>query len=452
MIRRLVLSVLVLVFSCGLPAMSWAAGASVVVSEIQTGSTTLASQEFIELQNISAAAVDLSGWHIEYKSATSPNTASSWTKHADLSGSLAAGDYYLVATKGYLANTDAVWSDGLASSGGHVRLVDSRGLVVDVVGYGNANSPETAAASAPAAGKSISRKVDAAGIALDSDNNSADFDASATSTPKGATALAGPTNPSPSTPPGASPTPILPPAAGTAGNYDGLLINELYIDPASPLSDAKDEFIELFNTSGEAINIGGLKLQCGSNFHDSYTLPAATTIVASGYLALYSSTTKLALTNSGGAARLVTATGQVIDASTSYSAAPSGQTWSSFEEGWRWTVTATPGATNIFTQPASAAKSSASSSSSKATSSKSSTSKVAAAAKAAKATASKTVKDVATASAALAENPAAQNNGRWLLGGLAGLTMGYGLYEYRHHIYNFIEISKRYLRARRKAS
>lgn len=459
MYKRLLLSVMVLVTSFCSPLFGRAASSTLLISELQTGTTASASQEFIELQNISAGDIELAGWRLEYKSATSAGTASAWVKHADLSGSLAAGAYYLVSTKAYLPGADAVWSDGLASTGGHVRLLDNHGVIVDLVGYGNANSAETSAATAPAAGKSISRILDATGLGIDSDNNSQDFGPASAPSPKNAVTNTQPSGSTPSPTAGSTPLPTSGAIATQTVDFSAISINELFIDPASPKSDDKDEFIELYNQSDVAVNLTGLKLQCGSNFHDSYTLPS-TTIPAGGYLAFYSAVTKLALTNSGGAARLVSSGGLVLDQSAHYATAPAGQSWSSFDDGWHWTLSPTPNALNVLNIAVASAKTSAPGTASKISSSKTATSsssrispsRVAAASKALKTTAAKTFKSASAASSALADNPVAVNNGRWLLTGLIGLTIGYGIYEYRHHIYNLIEISKRYLRARRSAS
>lgn len=467
MLRRLLSAFLFSVLTLAWPVSIHAASSSLVISEIQTGSATSASTEFVELQNISESPIDINGWLLEYKSATSPNTPGAWVKHAGVSGTIAPGAYFLVATKSSIAGAGAVWTDGMASTGGHVRLVDNHGAVIDAVGYGNANSAENTPAALPAAGKSISRALEA-GLSVDTDNNLEDFEPASTPSPgkaAAATVSASPTGtlqPSPGPKP-AGGTSTAAPAADS--DFSAISITELFVDPAAPLTDAHDEFIELHNSSDVDVNIAGLKLQCGSNFHDSYTLPS-TIVPAGGYTVVYSTATKLALTNSGGSARLMTASGSVVDVTEAYTAAPSGQSWSSFDDGWHWTTTPTAGSANVLTSPVVSPKASAKASTataqdkaiaSKASTAKvssparTSTSRVAAAAKIAKA-ATKVTKPFSAASAALAENPGAASNGRWLLAGLAGLTIGYGLYEYRHHIYNFIEISKRYLRARRNPS
>src|SRR5450756_2702901 len=80
-----VLLVLSLVFS-GLGGISHsveAASASMLISEVATGSSTSASDEYIELFNASASPVDLNGWSLKYWGGAagggSPTVSVSWT-------------------------------------------------------------------------------------------------------------------------------------------------------------------------------------------------------------------------------------------------------------------------------------------------------------------------------------------------------------------------------------
>ena len=69
-------------------------GQSVVISQVYGGGGNQGAtlqNDFVELLNVSGATVSLDGWTIQYASAS----GSSWSR-ANLSGSLAPGQYYLI--------------------------------------------------------------------------------------------------------------------------------------------------------------------------------------------------------------------------------------------------------------------------------------------------------------------------------------------------------------------
>lgn len=173
----------------------------VVISEFAPAGPGGANDEFIELYNPTDTDVDLSGWKLQYKGATSGayNTPG---YVFPVGTKIAAHRYYLLAYTGYGGPAaDATYPASLAmgGSGGHIRLGNaSVGTgktdpnAVDTVGYGSsADSPENSPASPiPASPGSFERKAvstsdsstmatggsDASrGNGYDSDNNSTDF-------------------------------------------------------------------------------------------------------------------------------------------------------------------------------------------------------------------------------------------------------------------------------------
>ncbi|AKQ66041.1 Cytochrome oxidase biogenesis protein Surf1, facilitates heme A insertion [Myxococcus hansupus] len=175
----------------------------IVISEIAPAGPGGANDEFVELYNPTSSPVDISGYRIQYKSATGANYTGNY---ALPSGSIIAPRSYFLVGSGSYAGTparDASWGTvfAMAAGSGHVRLGypelaqnDPLGhpLVIDTVGYGStANAPEgnRIPASAPAAG-SYERKASATstvesmtaggadelrGNGYDSDDNAADF-------------------------------------------------------------------------------------------------------------------------------------------------------------------------------------------------------------------------------------------------------------------------------------
>jgi uncharacterized protein (TIGR03437 family) len=165
-----------------------AAGSStVVISQVYGGGgnqgATL-THDFIELLNRGGSPVDVSGWTVQYASAS----GGSW-KRTPLSGSIQPGQYYLVQEKQGSGGTtalptpDAFGGLALSASSGKVALVSNSSLlsgtspsgshVVDFAGYGTANHSEHHPAGKLDNTRAAIRK---SGGCIDTDNNSADFD------------------------------------------------------------------------------------------------------------------------------------------------------------------------------------------------------------------------------------------------------------------------------------
>ncbi len=162
-----------------------AASTSIVISQIYGGggnSGATYKNDFIELYNLGAAPVDVTGWTVQYAS----STGSSWQK-TTLSGIIQVGKYYLVqegAGAGGTVNLptpDAGGSIAMSATAGKVALVSSSTTLngtcptglVDMVGFGTANCSETAPTPALSNTTAALRKANGA---QDTNNNLADFD------------------------------------------------------------------------------------------------------------------------------------------------------------------------------------------------------------------------------------------------------------------------------------
>ena len=176
--------------SCTVPA--FAAG-KVVISQVYGGggnAGTTYKNDFVELFNSGDTAVNLSGWSVQYTSATGTGT---WLVTQPLSGSIAPGHYYLVqeaAGTGGTANLptpDATGSINMSATTGKVALASSitafsgqcpsGANLIDFVGYGSVNCSEgssTGATSAPVLTNTTADFRKGAGC-TDSDNNTNDF-------------------------------------------------------------------------------------------------------------------------------------------------------------------------------------------------------------------------------------------------------------------------------------
>ncbi|HEY3110252.1 MAG TPA: lamin tail domain-containing protein, partial [Chloroflexota bacterium] len=180
----------------------------VVVSQVYGGGANSGAPynaDFVELFNRGTTTVDLTGWSIQYASASGSGTfGASASQITELSGSIQPGGYFLIqeaagASGAALPSPDLTDATAInmSATGGKVALVNTttplgcnggptspcsgaaQASIVDLVGYGSANYYE-GAGPAPAASNTTA-VVRAGGGCVDSDNNSLDFAASAPS-------------------------------------------------------------------------------------------------------------------------------------------------------------------------------------------------------------------------------------------------------------------------------
>ena len=166
-----------------------ATSSSIVISQVYGGGGNAGAtfkNDFIELYNLGAVAVDVGAWSVQYAGAAGTN----WAK-TNLSGSIAPGRFFLVqeaAGSGGSVNlplADASGTVAMGATAGKVALVNNQTLigaiacptgatVVDFVGYGKtANCFE---GTGPTATLSNTNAAIRAGTPpSDSDNNSTDF-------------------------------------------------------------------------------------------------------------------------------------------------------------------------------------------------------------------------------------------------------------------------------------
>jgi hypothetical protein len=189
-----------------LPATAGASASSIVVSQVYGGggnSGATYQNDFVELFNPGASAVDVSGWTVQYATAA----GTSW-QTTSLTGTIPAGRYYLVqlassaAVGAPLPAPDATGTTNLAATSGKIALVGSTTAltcgatagscsadpsVVDLVGYGSASDFE-GTGSAPA-GSSVLAAQRADQGCSDTGDSAADFTA-ATPGPRNSASLA----------------------------------------------------------------------------------------------------------------------------------------------------------------------------------------------------------------------------------------------------------------------
>lgn len=169
----------------GMPAQNvQAVSADIVISQVYGGggnSGATYKNDFIELYNRGSAAVNITGWTVQYAS----SAGSSWQK-TTLNGTIDPGKYFLVQEAAGAAGTvslptpNAIGTIAMSATNGKVALANNSTTLtgtcptglVDFVGYGSANCSETSPTAALNNTNAALRKSDGA---QDTDNNSADF-------------------------------------------------------------------------------------------------------------------------------------------------------------------------------------------------------------------------------------------------------------------------------------
>ncbi|MBX3057863.1 MAG: ExeM/NucH family extracellular endonuclease [Anaerolineae bacterium] len=161
---------------------------SVVISQIYGGggnSGATYTHDFIELYNATANSVDISGWSVQYASAT----GATWQVTA-LSGVMAPGSYYLIQQAVGAGGTtplptpDAIGTIAMSATAGKVALVNTTpplsgtcptgDAIIDFVGFGSTANCYEGSGPTPAPSNTTAA-IRLGDGAVDTDNNSADF-------------------------------------------------------------------------------------------------------------------------------------------------------------------------------------------------------------------------------------------------------------------------------------
>lgn len=166
----------------------------VVISQVYGGggnSGATLRNDFVELFNRGAAAVNITGWSVQYAS----SAGTTWQK-TDLLGTIQPGQYYLIQQSAGAGGTvnlptpDAVGNIAMSATAGKIALVNNGTLlsgsapsgaqIIDVVGYGTANFSEGSGPAPTLSNTTAALRLNNG--CTDTNNNVSDF-------------LAGPPNP-----------------------------------------------------------------------------------------------------------------------------------------------------------------------------------------------------------------------------------------------------------------
>lgn len=173
------------------------ASAQIKINEVYGGggnSGSVWTSDFIELYNPTSSPVSLTGWSVQYASAT----GTTWTATA-LTGTIPANGYYLIKQAVGAGGTTPVPTPevtgtiAMSATGGKVLLCNvttaqtganpTGAAIVDKVGFGAANGFE---GTGPTAAPSNTSSVQRTSPGFDTDNNNTDFAVLASPTPTNA--------------------------------------------------------------------------------------------------------------------------------------------------------------------------------------------------------------------------------------------------------------------------
>ena len=199
--RRVAGAIGCVVVAGGLAAVAPAQAASpdVVISQVYGGGGSTGApyaNDFVELFNRGPNAVSMTGWSVQYASATGTGTFGSAIAPTVLAGTLQPGQHYLVqmasggAVGAPLPTADAVGSVAMSATAGKVALVTTTtalacnggstpctagqlALIRDLVGYGSANFFEGPGPTGTLS--NITAALRGANGCTDTDDNAADF-------------------------------------------------------------------------------------------------------------------------------------------------------------------------------------------------------------------------------------------------------------------------------------
>lgn len=128
----------------------------------------------------------------------------------------------------------------------------------------------------------------------------------------------------------------------------GLIINEIMPSPDGP--DETNEWIELHNLSGQAINLAKWQMRDTAGTTKAYLFSEGALIAPDAYMVVARPETKIMLNDEQDGIELLMPDGNVAD-SVSYQKAPRAQSYSKSGNLWQWSTAPTPGTKNILPKP-----------------------------------------------------------------------------------------------------
>jgi hypothetical protein len=291
--------------------------------------------EWIELKNIDSKTVDLNGWHLA-------DTSRSYTLSVEdfVNLLIEPGDYFVIPR--------SISNIALNNTGREaISLVDSDGRVIDMVVY-EEEVPENQSYARSNSGfvwtttltegsdNVITQNQENTPLRQGSEGQAENTDAEEQNESSSHSELVSKSSQTQNQVQGDS-----------LADYSSLVINELLPNPDGDDSDG--EWIELYNKSNFQINLAGLKV--GDSSGKVYEINSGY-IEAQGFYLIYREASEIALNNNGDDVKLWSPAGALLTSTRYFGTAVSGEAYALSQSSglWDWTVTPTPGKSNIFSQ------------------------------------------------------------------------------------------------------
>ncbi|HSX27778.1 MAG TPA: lamin tail domain-containing protein [Patescibacteria group bacterium] len=344
----------------------------IILTEIKVKTDTT-YDEFVEIYNASAEEIELSDYSLEYYNDYDTNVATTHVEPTLLpTGKLPSGSYFVLAhNQAQISDSGDLnlYTTSLKDGGGTLKIwgpdvndPTAPDALQDSLSWASLSSPPEGVVSVGSSTNTTSKSqslqrntdefgnpvVDDSQWSLDTPHPVSEALILPASTEEGTNSNQEDT----STDSGGT-LPEENNAGAEPANQTGLLpivLNELLPNPMPPQTDTLDEYVELYNPNDQAVDLTGYKVQTGNTYSYSYEFLSGT-IPGHGYLTLTSGETNLALSNTGGKARLLDAGGLTISEAPAYEDASEGQAWALISGSWEWTTSPTPGAENSLTRP-----------------------------------------------------------------------------------------------------
>ncbi len=383
--KRVMLMTISLVAVCGLFIADMgtdkvsAVVSGVVIAQVQAGSSSGATQEYVALYNNSTQDINVTNWCVVYTSSsgsitnkpgciTAPDSQTQlWL--SSHSYTLFASTDFVKAYPGFMPDVTVPFAPWLADSAGTLTLKDADSVEQDKFAW----------SAKATTGNIYTRKFVAGSTTdlLDTDQVT-DFELSPLVTPSitGLYEVVLPTDVCPNIDGLQTEIPVgyLQDSAGlcqydVCQNMDGLQVSipdgyesldgenctiiplenaVIYITELLPNAASYDtgrEFIELYNPNNRAVSMKGYVLQIGPSFLKDF--PLADTMLQPGEYRSFSDTvTGLVLPNTSASVRLVAAAGNIVSTAPDYYNPADDESWALIDDVWQYTDQTTPESAN----------------------------------------------------------------------------------------------------------
>jgi len=360
LVALLLILLFVAEFFCTLKPIYSSEQPSVMINEIAwMGTASSTSDEWIELKNNSDQDIDLAGWSLKATDGTPVITFASATSTIEADG------YFLLERTD--DNTlleviaDTIYVGALEDGGEDLELRDENNNLIDLLNVGGGwlagdkennftmerNAQDTwqnslVVGGTPRAENSIivpvtGEESEQTAVTTTPEVN----DQNLTETPE----VNNNSNSSPTTANNQTST------SGSVYDFnEGIIISEILPNPVG--DDLAGEFIEIYNKSGQEVNLLGWKLQVSGKDYQ-FGAQASTTEIyklkANDYLIVFRKDSKLTLNNTGSEVKLFQPQKSLPLHTVKYEQVKEGFSFAYDSGGvWRWTEAPTPGQQNIF--------------------------------------------------------------------------------------------------------